>query len=106
MSSETPEKLIEEMRTFRACDGLDRCSYQRLNSLYDALEQVLQERDRLKEASAALVSALDEALPHINANIAHEALRVGSSGYEGPNFADELFALRQALSNTGGGDDA
>ena len=50
-------------------------------------------RDKVR----ALVDALDAALPHINDIVALEAVRTGSDGYAGPNFGDELEAVREAL---------
>lgn len=138
MSSETPEKLIEELRSLRHdpdlqytmsvewaatairhavrnCDfdfeddgeeagkydgGEVASRFNAFSSLYDALERVLQERDRLKEAlrpfvpkgyHATLDGPVSDGCP-CHANFWFD-VTVG-----------DLRRARQALSNTGGGE--
>lgn len=55
------------------------------------------ECERLREAAFALVAKLDECTPHINRIFAQQWSRSGVQ-YSGPQFGEELEALRTALS--------
>lgn len=49
----------------------------------------------MEEAARAFIAKFDECLPHIDGAFAFMAMHGGD--YKGPNFADELRALRTAL---------
>jgi hypothetical protein len=50
---------------------------------------------RLRAAARALVAKLDECGPAIDDAFTHRQMRVGP--YTGPNYGEELEALREAL---------
>ena len=61
-----------------------------------ALSALLQERETLRAALAALVAKLDEVTPHVaNAFVLSAA---HGMHYDGPNYADELSAARALLT--------
>lgn len=81
--------LIAAEELHKASDEIER--------LRTSLERVQRERDTLKRLSEELVAKLDAVSPYLTSQVVF--MQAHGQFYDGPNYGEELKALRAALSS-------